>query len=154
MAVMRELEAAKEGTEMHASARQLAFHGAVVLLVGLLCGIPYGRAITRGAPAHTAAAWRLAHGSLPMGAALMLAVCAMLSDLSVSDPVRWTIAVALILSSYAFCISLPLGAMAGHRGLSPGGPFTARIVFAGNSLGALGSLVAAIALVYAGWISL
>ena len=139
---------------MHASARQLAFHGAVVLLIGLLCGAPYGRAINRGSPAHVTAAWRLAHGSLPISAAIMFAICAVLSALPIADSLRWIIAISLIISSYAFCISLPLAATVGHRGLSSGGPLSAKLVFAGNSLGALGSLVAAVALVYAGWISL
>jgi hypothetical protein len=139
---------------MHASARQLVFHGAIVLLIGLLCGAPYGRAIRRGLPDSVVAAWRLAHGSLPMGAALMLGVGAVLSGLTVAEPLRWTIAIALIISSYAFCMSLPLAAAVGHRGLSPGGPVPARVVFAGNTVGAVGSLVAAIALVCAGWLSL
>lgn len=139
---------------MHASARQLFFHGAVVLLIGLLCGAPYGRAINRRSSAQLTAAWRLAHGSLPISAGIMFAICAVLSALSIADSLRWVIAIALIASSYAFCISLPLAATVGHRGLSAGGPLSAKLVFAGNSLGALGSLVAAVALVYAGWVSL
>ena len=139
---------------MHSSARQMIFHAAVVLLIGLLCGIPYGRAITRGSAPTVAAAWRLAHGSLPMGAALMFGVGAVLSGLAVAEAVRWSIAIALIVSSYAFCISLPLAAIVGHRGLSASGPIPAKLVFIGNTVGALGSLVAAVALVYAGWQSL
>jgi hypothetical protein len=139
---------------MHASARQLAFHGAVVLLIGLLCGAPYGRAINRGAPTHVTNAWRLAHASLSIGAAVMLAVSGLLSAFTVGEPVRWLIAIALVVSSYAFCISLPLAAMVGHRGLSPGGPRSARLVYVGNSVGALASLVAAGMLVYAGFVSL
>ena len=139
---------------MHGSARQLAFHGTVVLLIGLLCGIPYGRAINRGSPAHVTAAWRLAHASLPAGAVLMLAVSGVLSAFEVTATVKWLIAVALIVSSYAFSFSLPLAAAVGHRGLSPSGPLSARLVFFGNSLGAIASLVAAVALVCAGWASL
>jgi hypothetical protein len=37
---------------MEPSARHLAFHGAVVLLFGLLCGGPYARAINKDAPPH------------------------------------------------------------------------------------------------------
>jgi hypothetical protein len=139
---------------MHSSARQLVFHGAVVLLTGLICGAPYGRAIRHGSPASVATAWRLAHSSLPMGAALMFGAGAVLTDLPVDDGLRWTVAVALIISSYAFCVSLPLAATVGHRGLAPGGPLSARLVFTGNTIGALGSLVGATALVLAGWMSL
>lgn len=70
---------------MGSSARHLAFHGAVVLLVGLVCGAPYGRAINRGAAAHTVNAWRVAHASLPIGATVMLAVSGVVSAFVVPE---------------------------------------------------------------------
>lgn len=139
---------------MEPSARHLAFHGAIVLLIGLLCGGPYARAINRGAPAHIVQSWRVAHASLPMGALVMFAVAALLSSFAVTGAVKWGIAWALIVSSYAFCISLPLAAIVGHRGLSAGGPPSAKLVYAGNVLGAWLSMAAAAALVYASFVSL
>lgn len=139
---------------MEPSARHLAFHGAVVLLIGLLCGGPYARAINQGAPAHIVHAWRVAHASLPIGAVLMLAVSAVLSSFAAAPTVKWLITVSLAVSSYAFCLSLPLAAIVGHRGLSSEGPTSAKLVYAGNMVGAGASLVAAVALVYAGLISL
>lgn len=139
---------------MEPSARHLVFHGAIVLLVGLLCGAPYGSSVKRNAPAHIVHSWRVAHASLPMGATLMFAVAALLSSFSVASPVKWGIAIALIVSSYAFCLSLPLGAMVGHRGLSSDGPISAKIVYAGNLLGALASLAAALIVLYAAFVSL
>jgi uncharacterized membrane protein YgdD (TMEM256/DUF423 family) len=139
---------------MHASARHLIFHGAIVLLFGLLCGAPYARAIKRNAPAHIVHSWRVAHASLPIGAVVMLAVAGVLSATAASDPVKWFIAAALIVSSYAFCISLPLAALVGHRGLSAGGPLGARIVYSGNLLGAWASALASAAFVYAAFVSL
>jgi hypothetical protein len=139
---------------MDLSARHLAFHGSIVLLFGLLCGAPYGRAINRSAPAHIIHSWRVAHASLPMGAILMFAVAALLSSFAVASQMKWFIAVALMVSAYAFCFSLPLAAMTGHRGLSSGGTFTAKLIFAGNLLGSLASLAASVALVYAGYVSL
>jgi len=59
-----------------------------------------------------------------------------------------------MVSAYAFCFSLPLAAITGHRGLSSGSPVAAKLVFAGNVLGAMASLVASFALVYAGYVSL
>jgi hypothetical protein len=139
---------------MDLSARHLAFHGSIVLLFGLLCGAPYGRAINRSAPAHIIHSWRVAHASLPIGAILMFAVAALLSSFAVAAQIKWFIAVALMVSAYAFCFSLPLAAMTGHRGLSSGGTLTARLIFAGNLLGSLASLAASVALVYAGYVSL
>ena len=139
---------------MDPSTRHLAFHGAIVLLIGLLCGGPYGRAVNRGAPSHIVHSWRVAHASLPMGAMLMFTIAALLSSFAVATSVKWGIALALIVSSYAFCFSLPLAALVGHRGLSSKGPLTAKLVYGGNMLGAVASVVAALMLIYAGFVSL
>jgi hypothetical protein len=139
---------------MEASARHLAFHGAIVLLVGLLCGGPYARAVNRNAASHIVHSWRVAHASLPAGALLMFAIAALLSSFTVVGQVKWFIALALIVSSYAFCFSLPLAAVVGHRGLSAEGPPMAKLVFAGNMVGAWASVAATLALIYAGFASL
>lgn len=139
---------------METSARHLVFHGAVVLLIGLICGAPYGSAINRDAPASVVQAWRVAHASLPIGAILMFAVAALLSAFAVASGIKWLIAGALVVSSYAFCISLPLGAVVNHRGLSGEGPTSAKVVFAANLVGAWASIVATLALIYAALVSL
>lgn len=139
---------------MEPSARHLAFHGAIVLLIGLLCGGPYGRAVNRRAPAHVVHSWRVAHASLPMGAMLMFTVAALLSSFAVAASVKWGLAIALIVSSYAFCFSLPLAALVGHRGLSSEGPAVAKLVYVGNMLGAAAGMAASLLLVYAGFVSL
>src|SRR2546423_9659371 len=128
---------------MEQVARHLVLHGSIVLLIGLVCGAPYARAINRSAPAHIIHSWRVAHASLPLGAALMLAVAAVLSSLAVVTALKWFVAIALIVSSYAFCIALPLAAIVGHRGLSAEGSIAANIAFGGNGLGAWASLAAA-----------
>lgn len=130
------------------------FHGAVVLLVGLLSGVPYGRAINRSAPAHVVDSLRVAHSSLAIGALLMFAVAALLANLKVAAADKWAIAGMLIVSSYAFCLSLPLAALVGHRGLSPRGPLLAKLVFAGNMLGAGASLFATLLFLCAAYVSL
>jgi hypothetical protein len=89
--------------------------------------------------------------SLPIGATLMFAVAALLPSLEVEARIKWFIAIALTASNYAFCLSLPLAAISGHRGLSSRGPLAARLVFSGNMFGSLASLAASIALVYAGY---
>jgi hypothetical protein len=139
---------------MDAYSRQLVFHGSVVLLIGLLCGAPYGRAVTRNAPDHIIHSWRVAHASIPIGAALMFGVAAVLSHLGGGDSLKWTTAILFIVSSYAFCFSLPLAAIVGHRGLSSRGPTSAKLVYVGNIVGAMSSLVAAAALLCAAFVSL
>ena len=139
---------------MNASAHHLMFHGSIVLLYGLLCGAPYARAINRNAPAHVVHSWRVAHASLPMGATLMLVVAALLPVLPEIAALQWTIALALIVSSYAFVVALTLAPILGHRGLSSQGPVAAKLVFAGNLIGAWASMVAAVALVGASYLAL
>jgi hypothetical protein len=141
-------------TGMDAYARQLVFHGAVVLLFGLLCGAPYGRAVNRKAPEHIVHSWRVAHASISLGAALMFGVAGILPHLRGDASLKWAIALLLIVSSYAFCFSLPLAAVVGHRGLSSRGPTSAKVVYVGNIVGALSSLAAATVLLYAAYISL
>ena len=68
--------------------------------------------------------------------------------------VKWIIAGAFIASSYAFCISLPMAAVVGHRGLSAQGPGAAKLVFAGNVAGAWLSAAAVFTLIYAAFVSL
>ncbi len=139
---------------MDPSSRHLVFHGAVVLFFGLLLGAPYARAIKRKAAPHVINSWRVAHLSLPIGATLMFAVAALLPSFAVSTGVTRAIAVALIVSSYGFCISTPLAAITGERGLSAGGIGLGRLVYLGNVIGAIASLCASVTLLYAAFVSL
>ncbi len=139
---------------METVSRHLVLHGAIVLLFGLLLGAPYARAITHNAAAHIIHSWRVAHLSLPIGATLMFAVAGVLSDLAVPVAVHWVIAAGLIVSAYGFCLSLPLAALTGQRGLSPGGAGVGTLVYVGNLIGAWSSIVAACALVYAAFVTL
>ena len=139
---------------MEAPARYLVFHGSIVLLLGLLFGAPYARAIKRNAPAQIVNSWRVAHLSVPIGAMLMLAIAAVLGSLKTSDGTKWTLTWLLIVSSYAFCISTPLAAITGDRGLASGGKGLGKLVYVGNMIGAWGSLAAAIVLLVAAFLSL
>lgn len=134
---------------MITSAKHLVFHGTLVLLFGLLLGAPYGKAINRGAPAHIINSWRIAHQSLPIAAVLMFSVSAVLSSFSIPAAFSWLIAGSLIASSYFFCVSMPLAAITGHRGLTRGKTLPENIVLFANLAGAWLSLIAALGLVYA-----
>ena len=139
---------------MPTCARHLIFHAAIVLLFGLLLGAPYGRAIKRGAAAQVVNSWRVAHLSLPIGATLMLATAPLLASLAVSEAVKWTIVVTLVLSAYGFCVATPLAAITGERGLSAGGKGLGRLVYLGNWMGAFFSIASAAVFLYAAFVSL
>lgn len=139
---------------MNPASSHLVFHGAIVLLFGLLLGAPYARAIKRNVAAHIVNSWRVAHLSLPIGATLMFAIAAVLPSLMVDVFVKWVIAIALIVSAYGFCFSTPLAALSGERGLSFGGKWLGKWVYIGNMIGAWGSIIAASVLLYAAFVSL
>lgn len=139
---------------MSEASRQLVFHGAIILTFGLALGAPYARAINREAAPHVINSWRVAHQSLPLGATLMFALAAVLSNMVVGEGVSWLVAGPLIVSSYAFALSLPLAAMIGRRGLVWDGVNLAGVVYLGNLIGAATSMVAAISLLYAAALAL
>ena len=139
---------------MLTAARHLAFHGSLVLLFGLALGSPYAKAINRQATAHIVNSWRVAHQSLPIAAGLMLTVAALLTPLGVSPELAWMISGSLTLSSYCFCVSMPLAAITGHRGLTRGTNVKENLVLWANVGGAGLSAVAALFLVAACALSL
>jgi hypothetical protein len=139
---------------MDPQARYLIFNSVVVLLAGLLVGVPYGRAIHRKASEEVVRAWRLAHDTLTVGPTLGLAIAAVLSSLSVGDPIKAWLGGAWAVSNYGFCFSLPLAAMTGQRGRTWDGPLSNRLVFAGNMLGLGASSIGTVVLLYAAYVSL
>lgn len=136
---------------MDESARHLLFHGVVILLLGLLAGIPYGRAILKKEQESLIIAWRVAHSSLSMGAILMFALVSILPLLNVDLNIKWFIVVLFIVTGYAFSFALYLGPIVGHRGLIYRGPLLAKAVYLGNSTGALASLLGTLFLLFAAW---
>ena len=134
--------------------KQLVFHGSTILLVGFLCGAPYGRAIVRGKGEAAVHAWRVAHLSLPIGAILLFSLAAVVPQLQLSASVAAVMVWAFVVSGYAFTVSLPLAAHFGHRGLTSEPPFLDRVVYVGNMLGAVSSLVGAVLLVWGAYAAL
>ena len=127
---------------------QLLFHGAIVLLIGQLSGIPYGSAIAKNKGEDVARAWRVAHSGLSMGGTTMLAIAAAIDRLDVDVVALKILVWSSIISGYGFCVALPYGAWVGHRGLEVGKTLKNRIVYAGNIVGATSSLVSTIALLF------
>ena len=139
---------------MQNPSHHLAFHAAVVLLFGVLIGAPYARAINKQAAPQVVNSWRIAHQSLPIAAGLMFAVAGVLPLLKAPIAAIWFVAVTLTASTYAFCVSMPLAAITGHRGLSSDGKGLQRLVFYGNVAGAWLSVAACLGLVFVTAVSL
>ena len=139
---------------MEESARYLMFHAVIVLLSGLLAGIPYGRAILKKSNERLIDAWRVAHAALPIGAILLLVISVSFSGLNVAVNLKWLISILFIISGYGFMLALLLGPAVGHRGLSSKGPLVAKLVYSGNLLGAITSLFGTVVMLYAAWLNL
>ena len=129
----------------------LLFHGAVVLLIGLLAGAPYGRAIASGAALPRAEAWRAAHSGLIGTGVMTLVFGLMLRQWRAEGAMANAAAVTAIVAAYAFSAAMILAAATGQRGLSVAGPLANRLVFAGYLVGVLGSLSAAAGFVLLAW---
>jgi hypothetical protein len=129
----------------------LLLTGSVVLLSGLLSGAPMGRAIVRKLGDDVVRGWRVAHTGLTMGGIMILTVALALPVLALS-PILTSVATwAFVISSVGFTIGLPIGAWKGQRGLrsKPQGMNT--IVYLGNMLGAWGSLVGTVLMIFGAW---
>lgn len=133
---------------MNPLAIQLTLHGAIVLLVGLLTGIPYGHAINTKQNENTIRGWRVAHSGLAMGGTTMIAISGVLSHLKLDPISDLTLVWSFVVSGYGFCIALPYGAWVGHRGLSIQGSSKNKVVYAGNIVGAIGSLIGTLLLIF------
>ena len=121
--------------------RQLLAHGSIVLLVGLLSGAGFSEAITGTQGADAERAWRVAHSGLTLGGAMFIAIAMAQPTLVLSERAASFLTWSLVASGYGFAVALPLGAVLGLRGLEPAGPASNFVIFIGNTIGALGSLV-------------
>lgn len=132
----------------HAATLQLILHGAIIALIGTLCGIPFGRAIVGRKDEAVVRGWRVAHtGILSTGVAIVvmgLALPHLKGSPSLVNAMVW----ATIVSGYAFAIGLTLGPIVGQRGLRPGAPLANMLVYTGNAIGSLGWLVASLIFVW------
>ena len=135
-------------------AKQLVFHGSVILLVGLLCCWPYARALIRAKSETSVNAWRVAHLSLPIAGILLFALAAVMSQLQLSASAAALMTWSFIASSYAFAVALTLGAHYSFRGLTSKPPLLNRVVYLGNMVGAILSLLGSILLVWGAYAAL
>lgn len=133
---------------MNQLAIHLTLHGAIVLLIGLLSGIPYGIAINQKKPEDIVRGWRVAHSGLSMGGTTMIAFSAVISNLELDALFSAILVWSSVVSGYGFSLALPYGAWVGHRGLANDGTVQNRVVYIGNMMGAIGSLIGTLVLVF------
>lgn len=136
------------------TAIDLAFHGGIVLMVGLLAGFPFTWVILKNKSHDEMRAWRVAHSSLCMGGVAMFAMAAVLPMLNMPSLVQMILIISFVASGYGFCFSMLFGASMGQRGLSFAGSGVNRLVYAGNFVGSGGSLIATACFIYGAYLAL
>jgi hypothetical protein len=115
----------------------LALHGVLVLIVSLISGRWFSRAITTGG---NEVAWRVVHSGGSMGGIMLIAFSSLISiivlPLWATELFVWFI----ILGTWLFIIAMIVAAITGQRGLKGSGSLTNRGVFSFYIIGALLSL--------------
>ena len=120
---------------------QILLHGAIVLFVGLLCGIPFGAAVGSTWGDEAVRAWRVAHsGGVTVGL-MLIAIGAVLPRLLLGDRAPSVLVWSLVVSAYSFTLGMVLAATGGVRGLRATGPALNWVVFAAYMVGSLGALL-------------
>lgn len=117
------------GSMTHHERGLIVFHGAAVVLVGLLSGLAAVVEELAGAGRET---WRNAHGALLLAGVWLLATAAVLPVLSLSRQQAASLCWSLVVTAYAFTTAVLLQAITGVRALAPGGPLSNWVVFLAN----------------------
>jgi hypothetical protein len=125
----------------------LLFNGLIVILTGLLLGFPLRFAIVKKKE-MIVNAWRVAHSVLVMDGLMMIIVGLAIPYLTLDRVSVWVLVWSLVASGYGFVVAFTIGAWKGTRGLTakPFGLNT--LLFGAHIIGALGSLIGVVILIY------
>src|SRR3954471_18876262 len=123
----------------NSSRMRIVFHGAIVLLVGLLCGLP---AVTESAN-EAGRLWHTAHEALIMIGVLMLALSSVLPALVLERREGVGLVWSLLAMGYGLMTGLVLQGITGTRAFGPTTSPLLMVAFIGNAMGMLGSVLAA-----------
>ena len=113
---------------MRARPETMIFHGAVVILLGLLAGFPYALVVT-GSLGGSERAWRMAHLEGVLNGLLVIVVAAVWDRLALDGWKRDVLAWSLVLIAYGNVVASVIGATFSVRGLEPGGSPSNTLVY-------------------------
>jgi hypothetical protein len=120
---------------------RFVLHGAIILMLSQLAGFAFARAIRNGGSDR----WRMSHAACSAGGILLVALAPVAPHLAIDATF---FAIAWVASTYALCVGTVVAAITGHRGIDSGPPSMNRLVYALYLMGALGTTVATLALIY------
>ncbi len=119
--------------------RRLVLHGAIILLVGLACGIPSVIEEASG----SGRAWQAAHSALLMLGVWLIATAAVLPLLELPRRERQALILSITGGAYSFMTAVVIQAATGVRAVSPDVSGIGLVAFAANLLAVLGAFLAA-----------
>ena len=107
---------------------KMIFHGALVILLGLLAGFPFALVLT-GDLAGSDRAWRMAHLEGVLNGLLVIAVAAVGGAVRLAPRLQAVMATLFLLTAWGNLVASVIAALAGVRGLEPGGPAANLVVY-------------------------
>ncbi len=123
---------------MEQSAVYLAFHGVLVLIVSLVSGRWFSKAIITGG---NDVAWRVVHSGGSMGGIMLIAFSSLVPIIVLPQWASTLFIWLMILGTWLFIIAMLIAAITGERGLKTGGSLINRGVYFSYLIGALFSLI-------------
>jgi hypothetical protein len=116
---------------------RVVFHGAVVMLVGLLCGLP---TVNEEEPVRL---WHTAHESLILIGILLLAVSSVLPLLTLPRRESTALVWSLLATGYGLMVGLIIQAIVGEHAFGPSSNPVLMFAFIANATGMAGSVLTA-----------
>ena len=98
------------------SVLQIAFHGVLLVVLGMLVGLPFADAVTTQSGPEVERAWRVAHTGVASTGMTVVLVGLAMPYLVLSERAERILKPSLIVASYGFGVGLTLGGVIGVRG--------------------------------------
>ena len=127
--------------------RRLVLHGAIILLVGLLCG--YLAVLEE--VSSSGRTWIAAHSALLMTGVWLIATAAVLPLLELPQRERTALRLSLTGGAYSFMAAVLIQAATGVRAISPDVSGISLVAFAANLLAVTGTILAAALTILGAW---
>ena len=121
--------------------RRLGFHGAIVIVLGLLAGFPFALVIL-GQMQGDLRAWRMAHLEGVLNGLLLWAAAGVGPVLRLSQRSQDVLLWSLVIVAYGNTLASVLAATSGERGLEPGGNAANMTVYVAFMLAVVAMFVA------------
>ena len=128
--------------------KYLIFHGAIIILIGLLSGLIYWQTIIRNKKPEVIHGWRIAHVFLVMEGMFIIIVGLCIPHLALSGLAVQVLVRVITSSGYGFAWAFIGGAWKGYRGLTPKPYGLNTFLFLGHFIGAGGSLIGIAMVIY------